>query len=124
MDHRRLDLVMRSESLTADFSRALQQMHIDEVRPLPVVNATPGKESDFEAYFTPRARRRAAWVFGPYMREWGYEFPASWGGVRVPAWSRLLLKITRAFRMLYWKYFRFSDYVRKRPGGVLTIPRG
>jgi hypothetical protein len=58
------------------------------------------------------------------MREWGYEFPASWGGVRVPAWSRLLLKITRAFRMLYWKYFRFSDYVRKRPGGVLTIPRG
>jgi hypothetical protein len=26
--------------------------------------------------------------------------------------------------MLYWKYFRFSDYVRKRPGGVLTIPRG
>ena len=124
LDHRRLDFVMRSESLTSDFALALEKMGIDAARPLPVVNATPGKASDFEAYFTPRARRRAAWVFGPYMREWGYRFPESWGAVKVPAWSRVLLKVIRPFRMLYWKYLRFADYVRKRPGGALTIPRG
>ena len=57
------------------------------------------------------------------MREWGYDFPESWGEVRVPWWSRVLMRIVRVPRMVYWRYFRFADYVKKRPGGLAPNPR-
>lgn len=124
LDHRRLDMVMRTESLADDFATALGRIGIDPVRRLPVVNATPGREGDYESFYTPSARDRAAWVFGPYMREWDYEFPASWGAVHVPWWSTPLMRTVRVPRMLYWKYLRFADYVKKRPGGLAPNPRG
>jgi hypothetical protein len=123
LDHKRVDIVLRFESLADDFAEALTRIGIHPVRRLPVVNATPGRDRDFARYYTPRAIRRAAWVFGPYMEEWGYAFPASWGTVKVPRWSKVLLRVARVFRAVYWKYFRFADYVKKRPGGVLAIPR-
>ena len=119
LDHRRMDMIIRFESLQDDFAEALRRIGIEAVRPLPVVNATPGRERDYHSYYTPRAIRRAAWVFGPYMREWGYTFPQAWGDVRVPRWSTLLMRAIRPFRGAYWKYFRFADYVKKRPGGML-----
>jgi hypothetical protein len=114
MDHRRLDFVMRTESLADDFDRALRRIGIDPVRRLPSVNETPGKSGDFADWYTPKARRRAAWVFGPYMREWGYAFPADWGRVRVPSWSTALQRLVRIPRMIYWKYLRYADYTKKR----------
>ena len=123
VDHRRLDLVMRTETLSDDFSRALERIGIEPNRRLPVVNATPGRESDFVSFYTPKAIKRAAWVFGPYMREWGYEFPESWGEVRVPRWSHVVMRIVRVPRMVYWRYFRYADYVKKRPGGLAPNPR-
>jgi len=122
LDHKRLDIVMRSETLSDDFAAALDRIGLQPVRRLPVVNATPGRERDYTSWYTPAARRRAAWVFGPYMEEWGYTFPPEWGQVRVPAWSRLALHVLRPIRSIYWKYLRFSDYVKKRPGGVLSYP--
>jgi len=124
LDHRRLDLVMRTETLSEDFSRALELIGVEPARGLPVVNATPGRESDFVSSYTPKAIKRATWVFGPYMREWGYAFPESWGEVRVPWWSRTLMRVVRVPRMVYWRYFRFADYVKKRPGGLAPNPRG
>lgn len=123
LDHRRLDMVMRTETLADDFAVALRRMGIEPVRRLPVLNATPGREEDFVSQYTPRAIRRAGWVFGPYMEEWGYAFPEAWGEVHVPMWSRILLHIVRVPRMLYWKYIRFADYVKKRPGGLAPNAR-
>ena len=34
------------------------------------------------------------------------------------------MRIIRIPRMIYWKYLRFSDYVKKRPGGVAPQPAG
>ena len=93
------------------------------VRPLPVVNATPERGRDFLSYYTPRARRRAVWVFGPYMEDWGYAFPADWGSPSVPWWSRVVRGIVRVPRAVYWRFFRFGDYVKRRPGGMAPIPR-
>jgi hypothetical protein len=124
LDHRRLDLVMRTETLSDDFAVALERIGIEPVRRLPVVNATPGRDEDYLRFYTEGARKRAAWVFGPYMREWGYEFPESWGTMKVPWWSGPLMRIIRIPRMVYWKYLRFSDYVKKRPGGLAPNPRG
>jgi hypothetical protein len=115
LDHNGISMVLRFESLADDFAEALKRLGIKPVRPLPVVNATPGRERDFVSYYTPRAIRRAIWVFGPYMAEWGYDFPLSWGDVRVPAWSRAYMRVARFFRGIYWKHLRFSDYVRRRP---------
>ena len=76
---------------------------------------TPGRERDFVSYYSPQAIKRATWVFGPYMEEWGYAFPETWGTVRTPAWSGLLMRVARFYRGIYWKYFRFADYVAKKP---------
>lgn len=115
LDHQGIDMVLRFEHLHDDFAEALRRIGLEPVRPLPVVNATPGREPDFESYYTPEAARRAVWVFGPYMEQWGYRFPESWGAVRVPAWSKVLMRIVRFYRSIYWKYFRFADYVARRP---------
>jgi hypothetical protein len=123
LDHKRMDMILRFESLPADFGEALARIGVPPVRSLPTVNATPGRERDFGTYYTPKAIKRAIWVFGPYMQEWGYSFPESWGSVRVPYWSKALMRLVRLFRGVYWKYFRFADYVKRRPGGVLAVPR-
>jgi hypothetical protein len=115
LDHEKIDMVLRFEHLPDDFAEALRRIGLEPVRPLPVVNETPGRERDFAGYYTPAAIRRAAWVFGPYMEQWGYEFPESWGPVRVPGWSKLLMRFVRVYRAIYWKYLRFGDYVARRP---------
>jgi hypothetical protein len=124
LDHKRMNAILRLESLPEDFDRTLRQIGIQPLRPLPVVNATPerDRQQDLSAYYTPRARRRARWVFGPYMEEWHYAFPPDWGPMTVPLWSKLFLRVTRAVRGVYWRYFRFADYVKRRPGGVLPTP--
>jgi hypothetical protein len=108
LDHRRMDMLLRFESLADDFDSALRRLGLEPVRRLPVVNPTRAREGGFESYYTPAAIRRAAWVFGPYMEEWGYAFPAAWGEVRVPAWSRLLMHVLRLGRGIYWKHIRVA----------------
>jgi hypothetical protein len=113
LDHRRMDFIIHFESLADDFAELLRRMGLEPVRPLPIKNATPGRERGFVSYYTPGAIRRATWVFGPYMVEWGYRFPPEWGTVRVPVWSTALMRTVRLFRSVYWKYFRFGDYVKR-----------
>jgi hypothetical protein len=113
LDHRRMDRVMRYESLVADFEEVLGRLGIEPVRPLPARNVTPGKDRDFASYYTQRAIKRATWIFGPYMDEWAYAFPDAWGRVRVPVAARLYLRLARVFRRLYWANFRYLDYVRR-----------
>jgi hypothetical protein len=108
-----MDFIIHFESLADDFAEVIRRIGLEPVRPLPVKNATPGRDRNYLSYYTPAAIRRAVWVFGPYMDEWGYEFPAEWGKVRVPLWSRVLARIVRFFRGIYWKYFRFGDYTKR-----------
>ena len=113
LDHKRMDHVMRYESLADDFETLLGRVGIAPVRPLPARNVTPGKDPDFLRYYTPRAAQRARWVFGPYMEEWGYELPESWASRPVPATARVYLHFARWFRRLYWTNFRYFDYARR-----------
>ena len=71
LDHKRMNAVLRFETLVADFDAALRQMGITPTRELPVRNATPGRDRDWERHYTARRRRRAVWVFGPYMETLG-----------------------------------------------------
>lgn len=108
LDHKRMDSLLRFESLADDFERTLRQMGIEPVRPLPAVNVTAARDREFESYYTPAAIGRAVWVFGPYMQEWGYAFPSSWGRRGVPLWARLLFRVARFGRGVYWRYIRVA----------------
>jgi hypothetical protein len=115
LDHEGIDMVLRFENLQDDFAVALRRIGLEPVRPLPAVNVTPGRERDYVGYYTPESIKRATWVFGPYMEEWGYALPQSWGTVTVPGWSKVLMRIARFYRSIYWKHIRFGDYVARRP---------
>ena len=117
LDHRRMDHIIRFESLADDFETTIRRIGLEPVRPLPVVNATPEREGDFVSYYTPGAIKRAAWIFGPYMEEWGYAFPPEWGPIRVPLWAKVLQRVARVPRSAYWRWVRFGDYVKRQPGG-------
>lgn len=113
LDHKRMDMLLRFESLAGDFAEVIGRIGLEQVRPLPVVNPTPARARDFETYYTPGAINRAVWVFGPYMEDFGYEFPESWGTRTVPAWSRLVQRGLRLIRGLYWKYGRVARGARR-----------
>jgi len=73
------DEVIRYEKLQEDFSGVLRRLGIEQVRPLPLVNKTSGKEADFWSYFPTHVQKRSTHVFGPYFMMWSYDFPSSWG---------------------------------------------
>ena len=77
--HQQFDYVMRYEHLQEEFSEVLRRIGIPEVRPLPVVNRTGQKSSDFWQFYTEEIRDRAMRLYWPYMRRWGYTFPPEWG---------------------------------------------
>lgn len=114
MDHRNLSFVVRFETLGEDFAEALRRIGLEPVRPLPARNVTSGRSRDLDDYYTPKARRRSVWVFGPYMEEWDYPFPASWGAVSVPRWSRAALRALRLVRGTYWRFLRHAPTVKPR----------
>ena len=123
LDHDRMDGVIRFESLVSDFDATLRRIGVAPARELPVRNATPGRDRDWVAYYTQSAIRRAVWVFGPYMERWGYAFPSEWGPVHAPRWSYPMYGVAHVARSVYWKHFRYADYVRRKPGGALNIRR-
>lgn len=103
LDHHRFDFVIRFEHLQKDFGAALRRIGLESKRPLPARNPTEGKTS-FEAFYTPDTYRRAVWVFGPFMRRWGYEFPSAWNITRCPWTSRLLYELSFRFRNAYRRH--------------------
>jgi hypothetical protein len=107
--HDRLDYMIRFENLNEDFGRALQLLDIERQRELPQRNKTNARDRDFFQYFDERARRHAAWVFGPYMEKWGYEFPAEWGVKASPRSSRVLHALLAPVWRTYWRRLRFRD---------------
>jgi hypothetical protein len=106
MSHRKFDFLIRYEHLQDDFSRLLELLGIEQVRPLPVVNKTSGKGRDFDSYYTPDIIPHARRVFGPYMEQWGYDFPSSWGEHAVPWWNRFEYAAVNVFRQMYWRFVR------------------
>jgi len=100
------NFVIHFENINEDFTRVLERLNIDMVRPLPVVNKTSLRAEEFWSYYTPEIRDRAKWVFGPYLKRWGYEFPPDWGDCSSQWSSRAVLSLVNAPRKLYWKYYR------------------
>lgn len=106
MNRDQYNYVMRFENLPEDFARVIQLIGLELKRPLPPRNVTSSRDRNFASYYTedliPRARR----VFGPFMKEWGYEFPKEWGNGPIPWWNHLEFKVVNQVRKIYWNYLR------------------
>jgi hypothetical protein len=106
MGRKHYDYVIRFENIQEDFNTVLRMIGIEPKQPLPARNSTSKRERDFTSYYSPKAIRRALWVFGPYMKQWGYEFPAAWGEYSTPWLQKLEYDFLNLFRGFYWRFLR------------------
>lgn len=107
LDHHRFDKVIRFEHLQEDFAEALKTLGVAQTRPLPLGNKTAKEGKPFHEYFdTDQAKRHAKYIFGPYMKQFGYRFPAEWDHIAVPASSFLAYRILNVARKFFWLYLR------------------
>lgn len=105
--HKEMDHIIRFEHLVEDYRKVFTAVGVPITRDLPQANKTPEKKADFWSYYeSDAAKRRAKFVFGPFMRYWGYEFPASWNHVKEPAHAQLLFTLLNIPRKLYWRMLR------------------
>lgn len=114
LSHKRFDFIIRFENLQEDFAQVLKLLGIKQKRPLPVVNKTGRKRDDFLLYYTPEIYDQARRVFGPFMKEWGYELPPEWGGSSVPWSSQAQFHILAFLMKLYWTQLKWGAYPHAR----------
>jgi hypothetical protein len=104
------DYLIRFESLQEDFARVLRLLGLEPERPLPVRNATRERKKDFWSYYTPAMIPRAKRVFGPFMKQWGYQFPPEWGEANVTWLNQFEFEIFTLLKKIKWTYFRSLFY--------------
>ncbi len=105
--HKKMDYIIRFEQLSADYKKIFTELGVPVSRDLPQANKTPEKKKDFWSYYaSDKAKRRAKFVFGPFMRYWGYEFPASWSNIKEPGHAQFVYHLLNVPRKLYWRFLR------------------
>jgi hypothetical protein len=105
--HKRFDFIIRFERIQEDFAEALKRLGIEARGPLPLVNRTSEKNSDFYSYYTPAIIPQAKRVFGPFMREWHYSFPPAWGNSSISPLTWLTYHSLNLVRNFYWRHLRW-----------------
>ncbi len=108
LSHQFCDFIIRFENLQKDFATALRLIGIEPKGPLPQVNKTGGRDNHFLSYYTPEIIAHAKWVFGPFMKKWGYEFPPEWGSTHVSPLNQLEFQAVDAVRTFCWKHVRWN----------------
>lgn len=103
---KRYDYIMRFEKLQDDFAAVLKLLGIDPIRPLPQRNVTGERKKEYWMYYTPEIIPRARRIFGPFMRQWQYEFPREWGEQPVTFWNQVEYDFFTLFRRVYWSVLR------------------
>lgn len=107
LDHDKFDAIIRFENLQGDFDAALSKLGMEKVRDIPVANKTAEKTKSFwEYYETDKAKKRAKYIFGPYLKRWGYDFPESWSKFKTPWYSFALYRCLNVMRRIFWIYLR------------------
>lgn len=103
---KRYNYIMRFENLSDDFASVLKMLEIDPIRPLPQRNVTGERKKEYWTYYTPEIIPRARRIFGPFMKQWGYEFPKEWGEQPISFWNQVEYEFFTLFRRVYWSVLR------------------
>lgn len=105
--HKQFDHIIRFEHLVEDYRKVFTELGLPITRDLPQANKTPEKKADFWSYYeSDAAKRRAKFVFGPFMRYWGYTFPSDWNHIKEPFYAQWLYAVGNMGRKLYWRFLR------------------
>ncbi len=105
--HKKFDYLIRFENLASDYRKIFTEIGLPIQRDLPQANKTPEKKKDFWSYYeSDKAKRRAKFVFGPFMSYWGYQFPESWNHIKEPALARIIYNLANVPRKIYWRFLR------------------
>ena len=99
------DTVIRYEEINNDFTKILKRLNIKQVRNVPVVNVTNGKDKIFKYYNNNLVKKHAVRVFAPFMAEWNYRFPKDWDVAPLSTIWKLEYKWLKAIRYYYYKYY-------------------
>ena len=102
LDHSKFDYLIHYENIQEDFQTVLKKLKIQPKRELPRLNRTEGKKH-FEEYYTPDIRKRAIFVFAPFMARWGYSFPPAWNITKPPLISKILFDLLGIKRGRQWR---------------------
>jgi len=98
--------VMRFERLESDLEDVFAELGLVKEAPLPWRGNVMRWSHDPEGFYEGKARERAKWVFGPYMRRWGYNFPSEWGLVNISASAARADAAMGWLRGWYWRSLR------------------
>lgn len=110
LDHKRFDFIIRFENVQQDFKKALELIGIKQVRPLPWLNKTKGKNGDFLSYYSPELIDKAKRIFGPFMKEWDYQFPPEWGENSISLKTQIEYHAVNLIRKFWWRHIRWSAH--------------
>lgn len=106
VSHGYCDFVIRFEHLEEDFAKALKLIGIQEEIGLPRANKTSARQDAFLSLYNAEAIKRAKYVFGPFMKKWGYHFPAEWGESAVSWQAQKEYELVNVFRKLCWVHLK------------------
>ena len=106
LEHNNFDYVIRFENLQADFATVLELIGLEQKRPLPMTNKTPGKGDELSSYYVPEIQKKAKDIFGPFMDKWGYDFPTGWNEQPISWLRQLEFSVCSIPRSCYWKYWQ------------------
>jgi len=105
--HKKFNYVIRYENIQTDFKKVLEQIGLEQKRPLPVINKT-NEKGHFLSYYTPKTHAHLKYIFGPFMKRWDFEFPPDCVDSRVPLSAEILFIIFSLPRKIYWRYIQNS----------------
>lgn len=74
MYYRGVDVVMRFETLQADFDEVLARVGVAGTFPIPTHNRTPGREVGYREMYSRRSRAIVQGAFAGTIDQFGYEF--------------------------------------------------
>ena len=94
---------MKYENVVEDFDHVLRKLGIEPVGKLPLLNQTENRPASFWEEYTEKMQARAIKMYGPFMKEWGYEFPESWEGGSPTAMDRISYRFWGSIRRQFWR---------------------
>jgi hypothetical protein len=104
-----LDYVVRFENIQEDLAVLLMKLSVEQIQPLPLTNETPGKSKDFLTFYTPVIIPQAKRVCGPYMKNWSYQIPESWGNSTISSVYDFVYRGLNQLRFFYTIYLRYNN---------------
>lgn len=112
------DFIIRYENIQNDYILALTKAGVKNPRPLPFENKTNNKEKEIESYYTPKIKKRAISVFGPFFKKYKYSFPKEWGAVRISKINIIKFEILGFLRVVYQYWIKNQSKNRSIKGSI------